>query len=117
MKILIVGGSGGIGSALVNHYLTSGMTTQIYSTFFTTRSTINSPEIKWFKVDVTSENDILCLAKEIPQLDLLINATGYLHDISNRPEKTINVFNADFFSKNIDINTRSTVLLATPMKS
>lgn len=112
MNILIVGGSGGIGAALVEHFLSYSLTEKIYATYLTGQDRINSAKLQWHKIDVTSEHDIRDLSKKIPQLDLLINATGILHDQYSQPEKTINTFDSDFFSKNISINTTSTILLA-----
>lgn len=112
MNILIVGGSGGIGAALVDRFLSHGSTNTIYATYLTGQKIIQSPKVKWYQVDMTSEQDIRDLADNIPQLDVLINAIGILHDECNRPEKTINNFDPDFFQKNISINATASILLA-----
>ncbi|WP_339338186.1 SDR family NAD(P)-dependent oxidoreductase [uncultured Oceanicoccus sp.] len=121
MNILIVGGSGGIGAALVDRFLSHRLTNTIYATYLTGQKITQSPKVKWHQVDITSEKDIRDLADNIPQLDVLINAIGILHDECNHPEKTINNFDPDFFQKNISINTTASILLAKyfcrPLKS
>ena len=112
MNILIVGGSGGIGAALVDRFLSHRLTQYIHATYLTSQDRIDSPKLKWHKVNVTSEDDIRDLSENIPQLDLLINATGILHDEHSRPEKTINAFDPVFFNKNILVNTTTSILLA-----
>ena len=113
MNILIVGGSGGIGAALVDRFLSYGSTNMIYATYLSGQKNNSITQGKVIsEFDITAEKDIGDLAATIPQLDILINAAGILHNESNRPEKTINTFDPDFFQNNISINTTATILLA-----
>ncbi|MGC9404375.1 SDR family NAD(P)-dependent oxidoreductase [Vibrio genomosp. F10] len=112
MNILIIGGSGGIGLALIEHFLSSNNTQTVYATYRNAQPNISAPNLNWHKVDVTAEGDIEELANAIPKLDVLVNAVGVLTGPEHSPEKTINAFDVDFFNQNLSINTVSTLLLA-----
>lgn len=112
MKILILGGSGGIGSALINAYLALKPNASIYATYHNHMPTLDDPRLQWIPVDTSSEDDIKMLADQIDQLDILINAAGILHTEHKQPEKTIKSFDIDFFNETIAANTTPTLLLA-----
>ena len=112
MNILIVGGSGGIGSALIERFLAADADTTIFATYRTNRPKLNNPRVNWHVADVTTESDIESLANIVPKLDVLINAVGILHTDDQKPEKTVRKFESDFFQKNISSNTLPTLLLA-----
>lgn len=112
MHIAIFGGSGGIGEALVKHYLDRDMSTTVYASYLTTKPAYTNQRLHWYKVDVSDEQQVSSLADSLPQLDLLINATGMLHTENRMPEKSIREFDSEFFQLNIRINTLTTVLLA-----
>ncbi|MEH6452809.1 MAG: SDR family NAD(P)-dependent oxidoreductase [Psychromonas sp.] len=112
MKILIIGGSGGIGAALVQLFLTSHPEAIIYSTYRSNKPDIDNSRIHWFKVDLSSEQEIRSLAERIPELTLLVNAVGILHQPDNQPEKSIKEFNGDFFNHNMTSNVMPTIYLA-----
>ncbi|MCL9777155.1 SDR family NAD(P)-dependent oxidoreductase [Vibrio methylphosphonaticus] len=124
MNILIIGGSGGIGFALVEHFLLASETTMIHATFCRHSHALVSPKLVWHQLDVTSEQDIQTLAAAIPNIDIVINAVGFLHQSQSQgqsqgpsqgqcmPEKSVSQFSPDFFHKNIQLNTTSTLLLA-----
>ncbi len=112
MKILIIGGSGGIGSALVTQFLTSQSDTTVYATYRTQKPSIDHARLSWFKINVTSEQDITSLANQISNLDIVINAVGMLHESNQKPEKSVREFNTHFFEKNIMTNVTPSIYLA-----
>ncbi|MCG7588373.1 SDR family NAD(P)-dependent oxidoreductase, partial [Photobacterium sp. OFAV2-7] len=112
LRLLIIGSSGGIGSALVNLFLASNTEAIIYATYRTNKPEIDNDRIHWFKIDASSEPDIRSLADSIPRLDILINAAGFLHLPNTKPEKSINKFTRDFFDQNIHSNVLPTIYLA-----
>ncbi|GAB3523965.1 SDR family NAD(P)-dependent oxidoreductase [Photobacterium alginatilyticum] len=112
MKILIIGGSGGIGTALVSLFVTSKPEAIIYATYRTHRPLIENNRVRWYQLDATSEQDVRALANSITSLDILINAAGSLHLPSRKPEKSVNEFNPDFFNHNIQSNVVPTMYLA-----
>ncbi|EEF81131.1 SDR family NAD(P)-dependent oxidoreductase [Methylophaga thiooxydans] len=112
MKILIVGGSGGIGSSLVSSCLDYYPESDIIATYNTHPGDIHHSRLQWRKLDVTIEDDIENLSNDLGSIDLLINAVGFLHSESQKPEKTIKEFDPTFFQHNININTLPSILLA-----
>lgn len=112
LNILIIGGSGGIGAALIDQLLISRPNTHIYTTYHTRKPRFEHPNIQWFKVDASSESDVVELSNHIASLDVLINAAGFLHSPNRKPEKSVNEFNADFFHHNIESNVVPTILLS-----
>ncbi|AZZ96066.1 SDR family NAD(P)-dependent oxidoreductase [Pseudoalteromonas sp. R3] len=112
MRVLIVGGSGGIGQALVKRFANMQPDTQVYATYRTTQPAITLNNVKWIKVDASQECDVCDLAEQVQQVDILINATGLLHTPDKLPEKSIQEFDPGFFNENLQANTVPTLLLA-----
>ena len=112
LKILIIGGSGGIGSALIKTLTHFYPDTTLYATYYTTKPEVKHPNLTWFKVDISSESGIKKLSENIPNLDVLINAAGMLHLPNHDPERSINEFDLEFFNHNLSSNTVPTILLA-----
>ncbi|WP_125719776.1 SDR family oxidoreductase [Pseudoalteromonas rubra] len=112
MIILIVGGSGGIGQALVKRFASEQPKAQIYATYRTTKPNIELDHVHWVELDASQEDDVRALAKQLPDVDILINATGLLHTPDKLPEKSIQEFDPDFFNENLKANTLPTLLLA-----
>ncbi|WP_125781202.1 SDR family NAD(P)-dependent oxidoreductase [Pseudoalteromonas rubra] len=112
MIILIVGGSGGIGQALIKRFASEQPKAQIYATYRTTKPNIELDHVHWVQIDASREDDVRALAKQLPNVDMLINATGLLHTPDKLPEKSIQEFDPDFFNENLKANTLPTLLLA-----
>ncbi|GAA5188905.1 SDR family NAD(P)-dependent oxidoreductase [Ferrimonas gelatinilytica] len=112
MKILIIGGSGGIGKAILRHVIATFPEARIYATYRSTLPEERLADITWLKANASLDADVRQLAEKVANLDLLINAAGFLHDATNKPEKTINEFTPEFFNQNLSSNTLPTLLLA-----
>lgn len=115
MNILIVGGSGGIGTALIELILErhkDDTQLQLFCTYFTREPSIHHSQVSWFRVDCSSESSIVDLAKHIPKLDWLINTVGVLSTEQASPEKTIKSFDLEHFYQSVATNTLPTLLLA-----
>ncbi|MCG7535532.1 SDR family NAD(P)-dependent oxidoreductase [Pseudoalteromonas sp. OOF1S-7] len=112
MIILIVGGLGGIGQALVKRFASEQPKAQIYATYRTTKPNTEPNHVHWVELDASREDDVRALAKQLPDVDILINATGLLHTPDKLPEKSIQEFDPDFFNENLKANTVPTLLLA-----
>ncbi|WP_305417743.1 SDR family NAD(P)-dependent oxidoreductase [Photobacterium leiognathi] len=112
MQILILGGTGGIGSALINAYLSQGAVNHIHATYHSSQPTIEHPQLTWHRADVSKDSDVAKLLETFDQLDIVINTVGILHSGDKMPEKTITQFDSDFFNQNIATNVLPTLLLA-----
>nr|WP_275442788.1 SDR family NAD(P)-dependent oxidoreductase [Pseudoalteromonas sp. OOF1S-7] len=109
---MIVGGLGGIGQALVKRFASEQPKAQIYATYRTTKPNTEPNHVHWVELDASREDDVRALAKQLPDVDILINATGLLHTPDKLPEKSIQEFDPDFFNENLKANTVPTLLLA-----
>ncbi len=112
MKVLIVGGNGGIGKAIIKYLTNVFPSARLYATYHLNAPETEESNIIWFKIDASKESDIKELAEKTPTLDILINAVGFLHDPTHKPEKSINQFTPAFFNQNLSANTLPTLLLA-----
>ena len=112
MKVLVVGGSGGIGLAVVKLLLKNYPQADVIATYFTAEVALEHSRLTWIKLDVTNERAIAQLANQLGQIEMLINAVGLLHANGKLPEKSIKQFDTDFFELNVSLNTRPSLLLA-----
>ncbi|MGR5076602.1 SDR family NAD(P)-dependent oxidoreductase [Photobacterium swingsii] len=120
MHILIIGGSGGIGSALIAHFRTLYPAATLYATYRTAIPTTFKhkssqsldTKLHWLALDVTSETEIKNLAEQLPQLNAIINTVGILYDDAHTPEKTVNECDLTFFQKNIQTNVTPSICIA-----
>ncbi|MDL5028196.1 SDR family oxidoreductase [Vibrio sp. TMPB1044] len=117
LHILVVGGSGGIGFAVVKHLLSElsrfdFLDVHVDATYHSQQPELENTRLNWHKVDATNEADIKCLSSEFEQLDWLINCVGMLHTPELGPEKNLASIDPEFFLKNISVNTLPSLLLA-----
>ena len=112
MKILIVGGSGGIGLALVKAFLSHYPNAGVIATYHSKQPDLTDQRLQWRKLDASNEEEIERLSKQIESLTILVNAVGMLHTPDHRPEKSIKEFDPDFFHRTVVVNTLPSILLA-----
>ena len=118
MKILIAGGSGGIGLATIHACLQRYPDAQIHASYRTTQPVLDHPRVQWHLLDIDINNgsdreqSLADLATKLGKIDILINTIGFLHSREKRPEKALKQFDADFFQQNINSNTLPSILLA-----
>ncbi|PTP99346.1 SDR family oxidoreductase [Vibrio splendidus] len=117
LHILVVGGSGGIGFAVVKHLLSElsrfdFLDVHVDATYHSQQPGLENSRLNWHKVDATNEADIEQLSKQFEKLDWLINCVGMLHTSELGPEKNLSSIDPEFFLKNISVNTLPSLLLA-----
>lgn len=119
-NIAIIGASGGIGNAFVR-LLSQNENNTIYSfarsSIATTNNSLSSYSIKpsLTHIDYNNEESIRTAAEFAVQsgpLDLVIVATGFLHDQTMMPEKSLRELSAESFQKNFLVNTIGPALVA-----
>ena len=79
MNVLIIGGSGGLGLALVELFCGLQDTTGVTATYRTQQPELANAKLTWVPLDVTAEADITRLFATCPELTYIINAAGLLH--------------------------------------
>lgn len=112
MRVLIVGASGGIGTALASECLSRYVDAEIHGTYFHSVTGYKDDQINWHQLDIREEESIKHFSEKFYQLDWLINCVGFLHNEHQGPEKNLNSVSSEFFLENIAINTLPTLLLA-----
>lgn len=111
MNIVVFGGSGGIGSAIVKQVTRVFPDATVFATWNRTRPTAES-RVRWFQVDLCSEISIQEFSSQFDQVHWVINAAGMLHDDTQMPEKSLQQIEPEFFMHNVQLNALSTLLIA-----
>ncbi len=123
-NVLIVGGSGGIGYGFVEKLINSPEISHLYATYRQSEKGEKlfnlqqqyPDKLSCLKVDVTNENDIINglsqIQSQTPQLHLVINCVGILHEDNLQPEKSLKHIDYDNLIRYFQVNTIPSVLLA-----
>lgn len=112
MKVLVVGGNGGIGAGLVNAILESNDDAIVHATYRQALPSFTHDRLNWHQLDVTHEESFKKLASEVKEVDWIINCVGMLHTKEKGPEKAIRSIEPGFFMDSFRINTLPSLLLA-----
>lgn len=112
MQILIVGGSGGIGFAMVHEVLNAFPTAEVHATYHRHRPIFQHRRLQWHALDVTKEPEIEALSEHFIEVDWLVNCVGMLHTSVKGPEKNLAATDSEFFLANLSVNTLPTLMLA-----
>ena len=105
-KVAVIGSSGAIGSAFVNHYINDLSINSIFS-FSRSGIGIDNNKVKHFSIDIENESSIENAAKSVEEtnFDEIIIASGLLHTNEFGPEKSIKDLKADNILKVLNVNT------------
>ena len=105
-KVAVIGSSGAIGSAFVNHYINDLSVNSIFS-FSRSSIGIDNNKVKHFSIDIENESSIQNAAKSVEEInfDEIIIASGLLHTNEFGPEKSIKDLKADNILKILNVNT------------
>ena len=120
VRVAVVGGSGGIGGALVDELLRSDSVIEVIATHhrdlsqqrLTQAQNAASPSLRWARLDVTNEQAVRTWVNELGPIDWLVNCVGLLHTDDCQPEKSIRQFNPELFQQSMTVNCLPTLLLA-----
>lgn len=113
-NIAIIGANGSIGNEFLQEF---SRCKNIENIFAFSRTTINyeSPKIKHANMDITNEESIkeaVAIIKQDQLLDLVIIATGILHNENISPEKSLKDVDINKFIEVFKINTFGPALIA-----
>jgi NAD(P)-dependent dehydrogenase (short-subunit alcohol dehydrogenase family) len=118
LQVAVIGASGGIGSAFVDHLCLDNKVSQIYAYSRSLQITPNPTDPKIQKIqthpiDYTQEIAIATAATQITApLDLIIITTGLLHNGQMQPEKSLRTLSAESFNAAFQVNTIGPALVA-----
>jgi len=112
IRIIVIGGSGALGHALVEELLDRFPCTLMHGTYHHSAVPQNGERLQWHQLDVRDPEQISAFSNEFDHVDWIINCAGYLHGEHGGPEKSIKSIDADFLIENIKINTLPTLQLA-----
>lgn len=114
LRVIIVGASGGIGSAFVEALNGSSQVKDIYA-LSRRGATPQGGKIRALTFDFTDEDNISAGAevlRETGKFDLIIIATGLLQGEGIAPEKNMRALSHDSFLKSLEINVVGPALTA-----
>ena len=111
-RILIVGGSGAIGQALVNELLSRFPLARVHATYHLSEIVRHHDRLHWHQLDIRDPESIELLSNDFDHIDWIVNCAGYLHGDQGGPEKNIKSIDSEFLIENIKINTLPTLQLA-----
>ncbi len=111
-NIAIIGSSGAIGNAFVEHYIKDSSVENIF-TFSRNATDHVSEKVTSFEIDVESQDSIEKAAGQVKDhiIDRIIIASGILHTENFGPEKSIKDLNYETFAKVYSINTIGPALI------
>ncbi len=112
MKILIVGGNGGIGFAMLKESLTRYPDAQLHATYRRVKPHWYHERVVWHQADASNNEDVKSLSELFDDIDWVINCIGLLHTSNKGPEKNLAALDSVFFQQMITTNTLPTLLLA-----
>lgn len=107
-KAIIIGSTGGIGQALYQQFRSDNSVSEVIGVGHNVRAD--------YQIDYHDEQSISNFSKHLKDRDfsptLIIIATGFLSDETNRPETQISQFSADWAQKNHYLNMVGPALIA-----
>ncbi len=114
LTIAVVGASGGLGRAFVEHCVAQPNVSSIHA-FSRSRVQFESGKVKKHEVDITSEASIqkaIASVGNTLSFDVVIVATGLLHNDSISPEKSMRELSLEKFHNVFLVNTYGPALVA-----
>lgn len=100
-QIIIIGGSGGIGQALVQALLDEYPAVRISATYYRRGIPFQLERLDWLKLDVRDPAAIQQWSYSFNHVDWILNCVGFLHEVGRGPEKSIRAVGSDFLLESI----------------
>ena len=107
LRVVVVGSSGGIGAALLQHFIDSPQVTHIHALSRSGRSH-PSPKVANLTFDFTDEGSLIAAMQalqEVGPFDIILVATGLLQGDGISPEKNMRAMRHEGFAKSFEVNT------------
>ena len=111
MRALVVGGSGGLGAAFVS-LLTADSQFNHVTTWSRSVASVAGDKTSTRQIDLRDEATIAAAARDLGAVDLVLIATGLLHDNDMKPEKTWRSLEPATMMRAFEINAIGPALIA-----
>jgi NAD(P)-dependent dehydrogenase (short-subunit alcohol dehydrogenase family) len=112
MRALVVGASGGLGSAFVAQLAADARCTQVIAWSRSAPIATGEKILANHRIDLQDEATIAAAAQSLGEVDLAIVATGLLHDRELKPEKSWRSLDPSAMMRAFEINTIGPALIA-----
>ncbi|MEM7772600.1 MAG: SDR family NAD(P)-dependent oxidoreductase [Cyanobacteria bacterium P01_E01_bin.6] len=123
VNVLVVGASGGIGLGFVQALLKDSHVHRLMATYRNPDKASEllslsekHPQLTCLSLDITDEcqvsEAIAQVSRLVPQLHLVVNCVGLLHDGDLQPEKSLRHINPEHLMRYFQVNSIGAVLLA-----
>ncbi|WP_201595265.1 SDR family oxidoreductase [Psychrobacter vallis] len=120
---LVIGGTGGIGRAMVEQLVDSTSekeSRQVFATYHKNVPDFAAENLHWIPMDICDEQSIKQAVDVIRQhtthIDWAINCAGLLHTATQQPEKALRQVETEFFLQNMQVNALASLLIAKHIK-
>lgn len=112
LNVAVIGASGGIGSAFIKLLSDEGNISQLHA-FSRRKMSLGHEKITSHIIDITDEGNIQNTVQNLGDIkfDIIILASGMLHDETTMPEKSLRDINIDNFNKIFLVNTFAPALV------
>lgn len=108
LHILVVGAGGGLGKALVAHYLNEGALVTAWSR---RAQPFMHENLEWRTFSDYSNEQLQIEVKQLTELDGVISTLGMLHNKDFMPEKHLGAVNAEQLRYSFEVNTILPIVL------
>lgn len=101
-SVLVIGAGGGIGAALVTHWLATGTTRVIAISRQPVPAGLSSPALHWLRCDYSDEQmatAVAHIAEWAPRPHRVVICNGILHQGEIQPEKRLEALNLDTMTR------------------
>jgi len=117
-NILIIGAGHGLGFGLVKECLSRYPDVEIFATYRLAEKAqeLLALSVKAYQIDPISEASVEEYILTLPQLDLVINCVGVLHNEEFGPEKSLRDINIDRLTTQFQVNSMVTPLWGKYLK-
>lgn len=112
LKILIIGGSGGIGLSMIRQIFRRTPDASVVATWHSRQPEVKIDGLRWHQLDASDESQYQHLSDQYDAFDWIINTAGFLHTPDKGPEKTVKHFESEFFLRSMAVNTLPMLLIA-----
>ena len=110
--VILVGGSGGLGRAMVKTLLDQLPDVRVFATHHSSAIPFQQERLNWRQLDLRDPDAIEQWSSDFDRVDWILNFAGFLHGETGGPEKSIRALDPEFLIDSIRINSLPTLLLA-----